>query len=111
MNMHETIASNFKRARNQAGMSQEEVAKHLGLPRSAISEIEHGKRRVAAGEMAKVAELAGRTLDWFFVEHQDEEDFVVLARAQDSSADVRDALRRAQLLCENYRLVDQLLGS
>jgi transcriptional regulator with XRE-family HTH domain len=111
MDIQQIIAGNFKLARSQAGKSQEDVAKHLGLPRSAISDIETGKRRIAAGEMAALAALAGRSLDWFFEEHQDEGSFVVLARAQDSSPDVQDALRRAQLLCENYDLIESLLGS
>ena len=46
------IAERLKLARDQAGLSQGQVAKKLGWHRPTVSEIEAGRRRVAADEVA-----------------------------------------------------------
>ena len=53
----------LREAREYAGFSQVEVARHLGVPRSAISLIETGARRLDALELKKLAELYARTVD------------------------------------------------
>ena len=47
----------LKEARLQQRMSQEYVAKYLGVKRTAIVEIESGKRKVSAMELGKFSEL------------------------------------------------------
>jgi transcriptional regulator with XRE-family HTH domain len=47
----------LKEAREYRGFSQEEVAKYLNVPRSAISLIENGARRLDVLEMRKLAQL------------------------------------------------------
>jgi transcriptional regulator with XRE-family HTH domain len=51
-------------ARENAGLSQEAVAKRLGLQRPAVSEIEAGRRRVAAHELAKMSDLYHASMEW-----------------------------------------------
>ena len=51
----EIIASRLKIAREMAGLSQNQVAKMLGMKRPAISEIEAGRRKVSADEIAQLA--------------------------------------------------------
>ena len=46
-----------KRLREDLGLSQEEVAARLGLPRPSISQIESGRRKVAADELLKLSQL------------------------------------------------------
>jgi transcriptional regulator with XRE-family HTH domain len=99
-------------AREAAGLSQEDVAKHLALAsHSAVSAMEAGTRRVSADELAQLGALYGKALDWFFNPDATREDFVALARAQNSDAMVKDALRRAQRLVENFVLLKKLLGA
>lgn len=43
--------------RKYLGFNQAEVARHLGIPRNALSEIEGGRRRVDAPELARLANL------------------------------------------------------
>lgn len=47
----------IKKARTDLRLSQEYVANFLGLNRSAIVEIESGKRKVSADELGKFSEL------------------------------------------------------
>lgn len=59
------LAERLRKAREEAGLSQEDVAQKLGLPRPAISQIEHGHRRVEAVELARFAKLYERSLAYF----------------------------------------------
>lgn len=60
-----TLGGRLREAREYVGMKQEEVARHLGIPRTAVSEIESGKRGVAAIELKKLARLYQRPVAWF----------------------------------------------
>jgi transcriptional regulator with XRE-family HTH domain len=51
------LAARFKEAREYIGMSQQEVAEALGIPRSAVSLIESGQRGVGAVELKAFAKL------------------------------------------------------
>lgn len=51
--LHERI----KEARTELHLSQDYVAKFLGINRTAIVEIESGKRKVSAEELGKLSEL------------------------------------------------------
>lgn len=59
------LAGRLREAREDAGLSQEDVAHKLSLPRPAISQIENGHRRVEALELARFAKLYGRPLSFF----------------------------------------------
>jgi transcriptional regulator with XRE-family HTH domain len=58
------IGSRLSIARKRAGLSQSQVAIELKLPRPAISEIESGRRRVAADELVMFADLYSVDMDW-----------------------------------------------
>jgi transcriptional regulator with XRE-family HTH domain len=62
---HKRLAERLREAREEKGLSQEEVALKLGLPRPAISQIENGRRRVEVLELARLAKLYDRPLDFF----------------------------------------------
>jgi transcriptional regulator with XRE-family HTH domain len=58
------IAGRLTLARKQAGLSQEQVARLLGLHRPSISEVEAARRSVTAEELARLAEIYGVSLSW-----------------------------------------------
>lgn len=58
------VAVRLRTAREMAGLSQAQVAKILGLHRSSISEIETGRRKVSAEELAKLAEICSVDIEW-----------------------------------------------
>lgn len=58
------IGSRLAVARKRAGLSQAQVAKDLDLPRPSISEIEAGRRRVAAEELVRFAALYHVDMKW-----------------------------------------------
>lgn len=59
------LVERLKEAREYIGASQDRVAKFLDVPRSAISDMESGKRNVSAIELQKLAKLYQRPINWF----------------------------------------------
>lgn len=51
------LGAKLKEAREYIGLKQEQVATHLGIPRTGVSDIEKGKRTVSAIELKKLAHL------------------------------------------------------
>lgn len=58
------IASRLAIAREQAGLTQAQVARLLGMHRPTVSEIEAGRRSVAAQELVQFADAYHVDLDW-----------------------------------------------
>lgn len=58
------IARRLALARQQAGLSQGQVAKLVDVHRPTISEMESGRRRVAADELAQLASIYGVDVSW-----------------------------------------------
>jgi transcriptional regulator with XRE-family HTH domain len=55
----------LRRARKDAGMTQADVAKALGVPQSMVSRCESGERRVDVIELRGFARLYGREVEDF----------------------------------------------
>lgn len=61
----------FSSAREKAGMTQNEVAKVLGVNQSAVSFWESGRNHPRAKQMVKLAKLYGVTVDELLREDDD----------------------------------------
>jgi transcriptional regulator with XRE-family HTH domain len=61
----QALSERLKEAREYVGLKQDDVAKKLGIPRSALSNIEAGSRKVDAIELAQLAKLYQRPVAWF----------------------------------------------
>lgn len=72
--MTDALASRLRIAREQAGLSQGQVAKMLGLHRPSVTEIEMGRRRVTAKELATMAKLYGVSISWLTSGESEEPD-------------------------------------
>ena len=59
------LGARLRDARRYLGLKQEEVAAHLGIPRTALSDIENGRRRVEALELTKMAGLYQMRVSYF----------------------------------------------
>ncbi|EKE03847.1 MAG: helix-turn-helix protein [uncultured bacterium] len=59
----------LKKARIEAGFKQEDVAKYMNLPISAISVMESGARKVDVFELIKLSDFYNKPVEWFFHEH------------------------------------------
>jgi transcriptional regulator with XRE-family HTH domain len=77
------IAARLRAAREQAGLSQGQAAKLLGLQRPTVSEIEAGRRRVSAEELAQLAEIYGVSVSWLATEQPEVPDPAVELAARE----------------------------
>ncbi|MET4043103.1 transcriptional regulator with XRE-family HTH domain [Bradyrhizobium sp. RT6a] len=59
------IGERLRQAREYLGLSQDEVARHLAVTRTAITGIETGQRRVEALELKKLSELYKQPSSYF----------------------------------------------
>jgi transcriptional regulator with XRE-family HTH domain len=59
-----SVAERLRLAREQAGLSQGQVAKLMDMHRPTISEIEAGRRRVAAEEIATFSRIYEVSVAW-----------------------------------------------
>lgn len=110
----EELARRIKVAREACQLTQDDVARHLGLSRPAVTEIEKGRRSVSSLELQKIAYLLGRSIQDFFEEEFAGEDaLAALFRAHPEvteSEEVVDALRRCVVLGREARNLERLLG-
>ncbi|MEU8369062.1 helix-turn-helix domain-containing protein [Micromonospora tulbaghiae] len=65
------LGERLKATREYLGMSQQYVAHNTGIPRTAVSDIERGQRRVDSLELKKMARLYSLPVSYFLDEHDD----------------------------------------
>ena len=98
-----TLGTRLKEAREYCGFTQEDVAAHLGLPRTAVSLMESGMRRVEALELQRLAKLYQTTMESLTGHDQESPEpesvrLVARATAKLSVNDREEVLRFAQFL-------------
>lgn len=107
------IAARLKEARERASLTQEDVAKHLGLPRSAIALMETAKRKVSGLELARLAYLYGRSPAEFLAREFEGDGVSVLLRALPEIPEqeaAREAVRKGVALAREIANLERLLG-
>jgi transcriptional regulator with XRE-family HTH domain len=88
------LGDRLREARKYLGLKQEEVATYLKIPRTALTDIENGQRRVEAIELARLARLYRQPMGYF----TGEED-----AAANLPVDVAHLARRAANLSQQDR--------
>lgn len=98
---HEVIGSRLRQAREFVGLLQDEAASALGIPRTSLSALEAGKRKVSGVELRRLARLYRRPVGWLLGEEEVElgdADPLFRATAQLSEQDKEQVLRFAEFL-------------
>ena len=62
---HRYIVKQLKKAREETGLSQEQVAKILHRTQSYISKIESGQRKIDVVQLKEFAKVYKKSLDFF----------------------------------------------
>jgi transcriptional regulator with XRE-family HTH domain len=104
-----TLARRLREAREFANLSQKFVAEQTGIPRSAISDIERGSRRVESIELKRFAALYRMPVSYFLDDNSElvgaapDPTVQALARAASemTDGDRREVLRFA-LFLQNF---------
>ena len=95
------LGKRIRETREYIGLTQQQVAETLSVPRSAISDIETGKRKVTAEELKSLANLFKHPISHFLGEEPDTaDDVAVLARTAEnlSENDRKELIRFAKFL-------------
>ena len=71
------IASRLRLSREMAGLTQSQVARNLDWHRPTVSEIEAGRRRVSAEELATLAEMYGVNVPWIVGEEDEDSNLTI----------------------------------
>lgn len=92
------IHERLRIAREQAGLSQGQVAKLMDYHRPTISEIEAGRRKVTSDEIGKFARHYSVTVEWLLNEHPERDPLIELAARELSQLKKEDLDRILRLL-------------
>lgn len=98
---HTVIGNRLREAREYVGLLQDDVATALGIPRTSLSALEAGKRKVSGVELRRLARLYRRPVAWLLGEEEIElgdADPLFRATAQLSDHDKEQVLRFAEFL-------------
>lgn len=106
--MNDVIGRNVKKAREAAGLSQEELAELLGVSRATLSAIENGHIAIDSAKLLAAARVLGRPVSEFF---RDEEDALVLLYRGATEATAPPAARSAfERFSKAYRELEEIVG-
>lgn len=106
----ELLGRRIAEQREKAGLTQAQLAKAIGLERTAISRIEQGRQGLDTLQLTAIADALGKAPLVFF-EPVDEEPIQVLLRAQEAAHDdVRPHLEWLRDLIDDYEFLLELTG-
>jgi len=71
MNAYQQIGRKLQKAREEAGFSQEELAKKLGCTQASLSNYELGKRRLYLADLQRIGELLRKPVTYFLENSED----------------------------------------
>ena len=99
-NEQQQLGKRLKDVREYLSLSQQFVADKTGIPRSAVSDIERGERRVDSLELRKLARLYMYPVGYFLGEEEAGDEVRALARAVTdlTDGDRAEVVRFAQFL-------------
>lgn len=111
---HAELGRRLKAVRESVGFTQQEVSDKTGIGRTALSDIENGKRRIDSVELETLAELYGvRVSDFFSETAVDTSSIVAKFRSHPGLADddtLDEAVRRFVRLCSTLAELEDELG-
>jgi Zn-dependent peptidase ImmA (M78 family)/transcriptional regulator with XRE-family HTH domain len=108
------LGPRLRNAREQRGLSQQAVSEALGLPRTAVTNIETGNRSLSTTELMKLAKLYDRPVASFLEDEKataDDASVVFLRAFQQASngLEFRDAIDYVLTLCREGAVLRALL--
>lgn len=110
------LGNRLRQARELSGISQQGAADAIGVPRTAITQMEAGNRSVSTLELTKLADLYRRPVMYFLEDRQENDDedvLVALHRIElglDSDPAVKQQVNQYVELCREGYSLERLLG-
>lgn len=111
---YEALGQSLRRARNQAHMSQKEVAEHLDITPSALSQYESGKRKIGALSLERLGRLYGVPLSSLFPDSGEDErpdwEAALFGQADDLSSQGRKGVAKLIRRVRQFRELHERTG-
>ena len=110
------LGRRLRAARDACGVSQQTAAEAIGVPRTAITQMEAGNRSVSTIELSKLASLYQHPVIFFLSEETEaaEDDLLValhrVAPGLELDQNIRTQVDRCLNLCRDGIILERLLG-
>ncbi len=85
---YKSIGKKIQMAREEAGLSQEQLAAQIGCSQSALSNYEKGKRRIYLAQLEKIAEVLNKTIQ-FFLQPLEQNNYTYHTTSPDTNPDLQ----------------------
>lgn len=106
----ECVGMKLRDARERMGVTQEQVARLLGVKRSEVSYYETGRRPISLGKLARLATLYGYPVDYFLrTDDPDVGEVAVAFRAEDLADEDLEIVAWAKGLIADIAELDAVL--
>lgn len=106
--MKRILGAKLRIARENAGITQDELAKAVSLSKEYISLLEAGKRRPSLVTLIKFSNYLKKDISYFLMEK--EEAFTILLRNERLDRKAKAVLKRFQKYCEEYVHLEEVTG-
>jgi transcriptional regulator with XRE-family HTH domain len=100
------LGEKLRRAREGLALTQEELAKAVGLSSEFISLLEIGKRTPSLDSLRRLSAFLKKDIGYFLQEQ--ESDFQILKKEKRLTAEARGVIRRFQGYCEDYLKLEEV---
>jgi len=111
MNIQKKLASLLKKERESLDLTLREVSGKLGFNNyQTLSSIEAGERELKAWELAKLAKIYGRDIDYFLNLDVPQKEVRILWRSPETSPQKTIIERQFISICRHYQNLLELLG-
>ncbi len=105
------LGQKLRQAREQCGRSQQGVADHLNLPRTAITQIEAGNRLVSTFELVQLAKLYHYSPAYFLEdEHENSDEVEVVLYRAEPALQKNSEIKQYLDLCHQGVILEKILG-
>ena len=110
MNPKEILAKSLKKEREKLGLSLKDVTAKMGFSNyQTLGSIETGDREIKAWELAKLAKIYGRDIDYFLAGKESHEESNILWRSPGDSSEKNEIRIKFLSFCRNYRHLQSIL--
>lgn len=99
---YKSIGRQLQLAREEAGLSQEQLAARVGCSQSTLSNYEKGKRRIYLAQLEKIAEVLQKPIDYFMQPLSDREG-VFEGESRPDDTDIKTMLEAMEKLSPAQR--------
>jgi len=104
------IGRKLESARKAIGYTQEKAALESGIGKSSICEFEKSKREPKFSQLAKLAEVYRKTVDFFLSDESPVENLMLWRDAPSIEEEIKQTEAEFRQLCEQYHKLELLMG-